>query len=261
MPSHIKAALTATSLSIPDRRTESSRSAPGRASTSGSTAGAARGASWWCTSALEDLIRHRRARSRARRAARRQALADGLQRRPRRNERTRIRCSRCATNGRRRARCASARGLQPIDARLVHAQHDLDHPSPAAAERTLQSPAQVVAAVQRKPGAFVVYRIRDARREGRAGEHHRLQHALSRRATLEGGERAIAAVEDPPKHDERIEARSARSPSPPPPRTSTPSARASGTRSTPTSPTRARPGCPDIILHGTATLALSVSKV
>jgi FAD/FMN-containing dehydrogenase len=59
MPSHLKAALTATSLSIP---IVDGKLALGtwQGSISGSTASAARGASSWCTSALEDLSRHRR---------------------------------------------------------------------------------------------------------------------------------------------------------------------------------------------------------
>ena len=45
------------------------------------------------------------------------------------------------------------------------------------------------------------------------------------------------------------------------PPASTPSARGSGTRFTPTSPWHGRAGLADPILHGTATLALSVSRL
>ncbi len=45
------------------------------------------------------------------------------------------------------------------------------------------------------------------------------------------------------------------------PRTCTPSARASGTRSTPTARVALAAGLPDIILHGTATMALAVTRL
>ena len=52
-----------------------------------------------------------------------------------------------------------ATGLQALNAQLVHAQHDLVlHRLPKSGE-TLSTTARVVAAGQRKPGAFVTIRL------------------------------------------------------------------------------------------------------
>ena len=147
-------------------------------------------------------------------------------------------------------------GLQEINARLVHAQHDLTLHRPLR-EGTLRVKGGVVACLQRKPGTLVVFRFeaRDENDEAVSTSHYGM---LYRGVTLEGGDRG--AVEDPPKHEKE-----------PSPINSFSVAATAGHVYTEcariwnpihTDPEYARAaGLPGIILHGTATLALSVSKV
>jgi hypothetical protein len=90
-------------------------------------------------------------------------------------------------------------GLERLNARLVHAQHDLViHRSSKAAEK-LNICGKVVAALQRRPGALVVFRIsaRDAQGELVSVTDFT---ALYRGVELQGGDRSIEALEDPPAH-------------------------------------------------------------
>ena len=78
-------------------------------------------------------------------------------------------------------------GLVPIDARLVHAQHDLIIHRPPKEEKLFIS-GKIVAALQRKPGTLVVYRFvtRDEKKELVSTTDF---SALYRDAKLEGGDR------------------------------------------------------------------------
>src|SRR5687767_15431602 len=93
-------------------------------------------------------------------------------------------------------------GLVPIDARLVHAQHDLIIHRPPKEEALFIS-GKIVAALQRKPGVLVVYRFitRDERKELVSTTDF---SALYRDAKLEGGDRVSDKVEDPPKHSQAL---------------------------------------------------------
>jgi acyl dehydratase len=149
-------------------------------------------------------------------------------------------------------------GLVPIDARLVHAQHDLTiHRAPR--EEKLFITGKVVAALQRKPGTLVVYRFetRDAKDERVSTTDF---SALYRDAMLDGGDRALAPTEDPPRHEQELNSVGEIAISATAAHVYTECARIWNPIHTDVAYARAA-GLPDIILHGTATLALSVSKV
>jgi acyl dehydratase len=150
-------------------------------------------------------------------------------------------------------------GLEPFNARLVHAQHDLViHRLPKATEK-LSISGKVVAALQRRPGTLVVFRLkaRDARGEPVSTTDF---SALYRGVDLQGGERALESLADPPAHAKvlprvaeiNVPANAAH--------VYTECARIWNPIHTDIAYARAA-GLPDIILHGTATLALSVSAI
>lgn len=150
-------------------------------------------------------------------------------------------------------------GLQALNAQLVHAQHDLLIHRPPKAEERLTTRARVVAAGERKPGAFVTIRLtaHDAGGEPVSTSDYGM---LYRSVALEGASRAIEQVEDPPRHskalrrigDVPIAATAAH--------VYTECARIWNPIHT--DPDYARDaGLPGIILHGTATLALSITAV
>jgi hydroxyacyl-ACP dehydratase HTD2-like protein with hotdog domain len=149
-------------------------------------------------------------------------------------------------------------GLVPIDARLVHAQHDLVIHRPAK-EETLFISGKVVAALQRKPGTLVVYRFmtRDEKKQLVSTTDF---SALYRDAKLEGGDRVSDKVEDPPRHSGALNGIGDISVAATAAHVYTECARIWNPIHTDVAYARAA-GLPDIILHGTATLALSVSKV
>jgi hypothetical protein len=96
-------------------------------------------------------------------------------------------------------------GLAPLDARLVHAQHDLTIHKGMHFGGPLFVSGKVVAAVQRRPGVLVVFRFTTH------GEKADLVtttdfSALYRDVKLEGGDRSIAQTEDPPKHEKPLKA-------------------------------------------------------
>jgi acyl dehydratase len=149
-------------------------------------------------------------------------------------------------------------GLVPIDARLVHAQHDLTiHRAPK--EEKLFIAGKVVAALQRKPGTLVVYRFitRDEKKELVSTTDF---SALYREVKLEGGDRTLAAVEDPPPHEQSLNPVGEIAVSATAAHVYTECARIWNPIHTDVAYARAA-GLPDIILHGTATLALSVSRL
>ncbi|OAI51475.1 hypothetical protein AYO46_01415 [Betaproteobacteria bacterium SCGC AG-212-J23] len=149
-----------------------------------------------------------------------------------------------------------ATGLQELNARLVHAQHDLVLHRKVVPGEILGVSARVVAATQRGPGAFVVFEL--IAKAGNETVSTTRYGMLYRGVTLEGGDRG--SVDDPPKHDREL-----------PTAGNFPVAATAGHVYTEcariwnpihTDPEYARAaGLPGIILHGTATLALSVSQL
>jgi acyl dehydratase len=149
-------------------------------------------------------------------------------------------------------------GLAPLDARLVHAQHDLTiHRAPAAEK--LRVSGKVVAAIQRRPGVLVVFRFTT---HGQTGDRVTTTDfsALYRDVKLDGGERSIAPVEDPPGHNGTLAALGQIPVAATAAHVYTECARIFNPIHTDVAYARAA-GLPDIILHGTATLALSVSHL
>ena len=150
-----------------------------------------------------------------------------------------------------------ASGLQALNERLVHAQHDLViHRAPRAGE-TLQVAGRIVAVAQRRPGAFVVLRMET---RGAGGEPVTTTDygMLYRQVTLEGGDRG--EIEDPPRHDARLQPVGEIAVAATAAHVYTECARIWNPIHT--EPEYARKaGLPGIILHGTATLAFSISRV
>lgn len=149
--------------------------------------------------------------------------------------------------------------LQPLFPQLLHAQHDLViHRPPRAGDR-LRVGARIVAVVQRKPGAFVVFRF-EARDASGAPVTTTDFGALYRGVTVDGGDRTLAKVSDPPSFDGPF-TRAGEIPVPAnAAHVYTECARIWNPIHTDIAYARAA-GLPGIILHGTATLALSVSAV
>lgn len=150
-------------------------------------------------------------------------------------------------------------GLEPLSARLVHAQHDLViHRLPKAPEK-LSISGKVLAAMQRRPGTLVVFRLttRDSNGERVSTTDFSV---LYRGVELAGEDKSIEALEDPPAHAKalsrvgeiKVPANAAY--------VYTECARIWNPIHTDVAYARAA-GLPDIILHGTATLALSVSAL
>lgn len=150
-------------------------------------------------------------------------------------------------------------GLQALNANLVHAQHELViHRAPRVDER-VSIVARVVSANERKPGAFVTIRLAARGVDGAlvSTSHYGM---LYRGVALEGNSRAIEGLEDPPKHasplrkigDVPIAATAAH--------VYTECARIWNPIHTDPEYARAA-GLPGIILHGTATLALSLTAL
>lgn len=150
-------------------------------------------------------------------------------------------------------------GLEALNARLVHAQHDMRvHRAPRDGD-VLSVSAQIVAAAQRRPGAYVVFRMA-ARDASGAPVTTTDFGVLYRGAPLEGGERAIAQVEDPPAPPRKLDAIGTIEVAATAAHVYTECARIWNPIHTDAAYARAA-GLPGIILHGTATLALSVSRV
>jgi acyl dehydratase len=149
--------------------------------------------------------------------------------------------------------------LKPLFPQLLHAQHDLTIHRPPRAGDELRVTARIVAVAQRRPGAFVVFRF-EARDQ--AGERVSTTDfgALYRGVTVEGGDRQVEHIDDPGPHPAdfpgigklQIAANAAH--------VYTECARIWNPIHTDIAYARAA-GLPTIILHGTATLALSISRV
>ncbi len=149
-------------------------------------------------------------------------------------------------------------GLQEINARLVHAQHDLTiHRQPR--EEKLSVRGSVVACLQRKPGTLVVFRFETKDEKGEAVSTTDYG-MLYRGVMLEGGDRSTASIADPPPHGRDLPSIGDFSVAATAGHVYTECARIWNPIHTDPEYARAA-GLPGIILHGTATLALSVSKI
>jgi acyl dehydratase len=150
-------------------------------------------------------------------------------------------------------------GLQALNAQLVHAQHDLVIHRAPKSDETLTTTARVVSADQRKPGVFVTIRLaaRGADGEPVSTSDYGM---LYRGVALEGGGREIEDVEDPPKHSQNLGRIGDVSVAATTAHVYTECARIWNPIHTDPEYALAA-GLPGIILHGTATLALSISRV
>ena len=149
--------------------------------------------------------------------------------------------------------------LQELNARLVHAQHDLILHREVVADEVLSVRAKVVAALQRGPGAFVVFRLSaaDARGAPVSTTHYGM---LYRGVALDGGDRPSQEAEDPPKPSAELRHVAEIAVAATAGHVYTECARIWNPIHTDPDYARAA-GLPGIILHGTATLALSVSRI
>jgi acyl dehydratase len=149
-------------------------------------------------------------------------------------------------------------GLQALNARLVHAQHDLVIHRPVGNE-TLATTARVIAVEQRRPGTFVTIRL-EARGPGGDPVSTTDYGMLYRGVELDGTSRALERLEDPPRHASALEPVGEVAVAATAAHVYTECARIWNPIHT--DPEYAREaGLPGIILHGTATLALSISKL
>ena len=149
-------------------------------------------------------------------------------------------------------------GLVPLDARLVHAQHDLTIHKRIPAGPVFVS-GKVVAAMQKRPGVLVVFRFvtRDGRGEAVSTTDF---SAIYRDVKLEGADRTLVKIEDPPKAAAALKPVGEVAVAATAAHVYTECARIWNPIHTEMAYARAA-GLPDIILHGTATLALSVSAL
>ena len=154
------------------------------------------------------------------------------------------------------------RSLPPLEAhkaRLIHAQHDLVLHRPLRADETLQTFARIAMAAPRAPGAFVVFRFeaRDAQAKPVTTSDFGV---LYRDVQLDGPARALLEVEDPPRRALALAKIGELAVAATAAHVYTECARIWNPIHTDLAYARAA-GLPDIILHGTATLALSVSRL
>jgi acyl dehydratase len=148
--------------------------------------------------------------------------------------------------------------LRPVHPRLVHAQHDIVIHRPLRAGETVRTAARIVAALARAPGAFVVFRCetRDAKGALVIESHYGY---LYRGVALDGPDARLVDLAEPqplpgslaPLGEIAVGATAAH--------VYTECARIFNPIHTDIAYARAA-GLPGIILHGTATLALSVSR-
>ena len=149
-------------------------------------------------------------------------------------------------------------GLAPLDPRLVHAQHDLTiHRAPTT--EVLRISGKIVAVMQRLPGALVVFRFfaHDARDQLVTTTDFSV---LYRDVKVVGGDRAAEKVEDPPPQRKALAKVGEIAVAATAAHTYTECARIWNPIHTDVAYAHAA-GLPSTILHGTATLALSVSRV
>jgi acyl dehydratase len=149
--------------------------------------------------------------------------------------------------------------LKPLFPQLLHAQHDLVIHRPPRAGDVLRVAARIVAVTQRKPGAFVVFRFEARDQRGDAVTSTDFG-ALYRGVTVEGGDRRAPDVADPPVPEGKLSLVGEIQVPATAAHVYTECARVWNPIHTDIAYARAA-GLPDIILHGTATLALSVSRI
>ena len=148
--------------------------------------------------------------------------------------------------------------LKPLYPRLVHAQHDMTIHRPLRAGETVRTAARIVAALARAPGAFVVFRCETRDMSDQVVVVTDYGY-LYRGVALEGGDARVAEIADPapfsgtlaPAGEIRVAATAAH--------VYTECARIFNPIHTDIAYAKAA-GLPGIILHGTATLALAVSR-
>lgn len=147
-------------------------------------------------------------------------------------------------------------GLQPLYPRLLHAQHDLTLHRPLRAGDALQVSGRIAAVEQRRPGAFVVFRF-EARDASSALVSTTDFGALYRDVQVDEprGER----MAEPPVPDGPLTELGSIAVAATAAHTYSECARIWNPIHTDIAYARAA-GLPGLILHGTATLALSVSK-
>jgi acyl dehydratase len=140
----------------------------------------------------------------------------------------------------------------------VHAQHDIRLCRPLRAGETVRTAARIVAVLSRAPGAFVVFRCeaRDARGDVVAVSDYGY---LYRGVTLDGADAQVADIADPAPFSGTLAAIGNIDVPATAAHVYTECARIFNPIHTDVAYARAA-GLPDIILHGTATLALSVSR-
>lgn len=148
--------------------------------------------------------------------------------------------------------------LKPVHSRLVHAQHAITFHRPLRAGETVRTTARLVAALARAPGAFIVFRCetRDARGELAVTSDYGY---LYRGVALEGPDMQAAELVEPRAGDARLESSGEIPVAATAAHVYTECARIFNPIHTDIAYARAA-GLPGIILHGTATLALSVSR-
>ena len=146
--------------------------------------------------------------------------------------------------------------LQPLFPRLLHAQHDVVLHRPLRAGESLQVSARIAAVAQRRPGALVVFRFEA--RDG-AGELVTVTDfgALYRDVQVEGP--LDEATEEPPMRHGPLRPAAEIQVSATAAHVYTECARIWNPIHTDIAYARAA-GLPGLILHGSATLALSVSR-
>ncbi len=148
--------------------------------------------------------------------------------------------------------------LKPVHSRLVHAQHAVTFHRTLRAGETVRTTARVVAALARAPGAFIVFRCetRDVRGELAVTSDYGY---LYRGVALEGADRQVSEFLEPRAADARLESLGEIPVAATAAHVYTECARIFNPIHTDVAYARAA-GLPGIILHGTATLALSVSR-
>jgi acyl dehydratase len=153
----------------------------------------------------------------------------------------------------------SLAALKPLFSRLLHAQHDLAIHRPLRAGEAVRTVARIAAVAQRRPGAFVVFRFET---RGGAGELVTVSDfgALYRGVRVEGADRLPAeGLEDPPAHRDAPPSVGEIAVAATAAHVYSECARIWNPIHTDIAYARAA-GLPDTILHGTATLALSISR-
>lgn len=148
--------------------------------------------------------------------------------------------------------------LEPVYPRLVHAQHDMTIHRPLRAGETVRTAARLVAALARAPGAFVVFRCETRDTSGQVVVVSDYGY-LYRGVALEGGDARVADIADPAPFSGPLAAVGEIPVAATAAHVYTECARIFNPIHTDIAYAKAA-GLPGIILHGTATLALAVSR-